>query len=117
MAEGQLDEVLRFLRRVAGVPEASGQSDDQLLWRFVAARDEIAFTTLVQRHGPLVWGLCRRILGRVEDAEDVFQATFLVLARKAATTRWGNDIGPWLYRVASRLVSELRAKSARQRAH
>src|SRR5262245_18683603 len=82
MASVSLTSVVRRLCRVAGSREtASG--DGELLERFVARRDESAFATLMNRHGPMVLGVCRRLLPRVQDAEDAFQATFLVLVRRA----------------------------------
>src|SRR5262245_26076001 len=87
MSHGQFHVVVRHLRRLVGegAPQAT---DRELLQRFVAERDEDAFASLVERHGSMVWGVCRRALRHAQDAEDVFQATFLVLARKAAAVRW-----------------------------
>ncbi len=110
-----LAAALRHLRRRAGPPDA-GLSDRLLLERFAASRDEAAFAALVSRHGPLVLGVCRRVLGHAPDAEDAFQATFLVLARKAASVRWGESVGNWLYEVAHRLAAEVRGKAARRQA-
>src|SRR5438067_9571896 len=101
MSRGQLTTALRHLRRLAG-EGAGGPSDAELLHRFAAQRDEGAFADLVRRHGPMVLGACRRVLGREQDAEDAFQAAFLALARKAAAGRWGASVGPWLYEVAYR---------------
>ncbi|HEX3148001.1 MAG TPA: sigma-70 family RNA polymerase sigma factor [Gemmataceae bacterium] len=82
-------------------------SDAELLHRFVATRDEIAFTQLVRRHGPMVFAVCRRSLGHVHDAEDAFQAAFLVLARKAHTIR-PDSLSRWLYAVAVRVANKAR---------
>ena len=82
---------------MAGLHAATGLTDRQLLDRFAAGRDEAAFAALMQRHGPLVWGVCWRALHHTQDAEDVFQATFLVLAPKAGSVRWRNSVGNWLY--------------------
>src|SRR5213595_4056472 len=80
----------------------AGQSDGQLLARFVSGRDEGAFAALVRRHGPMVLGVCRRVLGHPQDAEDAFQATFLVLVRKAASIARRERVGNWLYGTACR---------------
>jgi RNA polymerase sigma factor (sigma-70 family) len=90
-------------------------TDAQLLESFLSRRDEAAFAALVQRHGPLVFGTCRRVLGHVQDAEDAFQATFLLLARKAASIIRRELIAGWLYRVAYRTALEARAARARRR--
>jgi C-terminal peptidase prc len=116
VSHGQLHVVVRHLRRVAG-DVAPCATDRQLLERFSVGRDEAAFAALVERHGPLVWGVCRRVLRQEQDAEDAFQATFLVLARKAGTVRWRDSVHNWLYEVASRLAAEARVKAARRRLH
>jgi len=90
-------------------------SDRQLLARFAECRDHDAFAVLVRRHGPMVLAVCRRLLGDVTDAEDAFQATFVVLARKAGARGWQESIGGWLYEVAYRCASKIRAASARHR--
>ena len=90
--------------------------DGQLLARFVAGQDEAAFAALVRRHGPMVLGVCRRVLRHSQDAEDVFQATFLILARKASSVLKREAIGSWLYRVAYRAAQEARVMRARRRA-
>jgi len=83
--------------------------------RFVSDRDEVAFEALVRRHGPMVLRVCRRILREENDAEDAFQATFLVLARKAATLQRQDSVGNWLYGVATRLSLRARKDAARRR--
>jgi RNA polymerase sigma factor (sigma-70 family) len=109
-----IDRVLSHLRRLsASAPEG----DRQLLSRFAAARDEAAFAALVARHGPMVLGVGRRLLGDRPVAEDVFQATFLVLARKAGAIRRRESVGGWLYGVAYRLALKARAGEARRRRH
>src|SRR5579859_3131865 len=109
MSHGQLNAVVRHLRRIVG-EGATQATDRELLRRFVAQRDEDAFAALVERHGSMVWGVCRRALRQTQDAEDVFQATFLVLSRKAASLHWSESIHNWLYEVASRLSAEVRVK-------
>jgi RND family efflux transporter MFP subunit len=108
-----LPRLLRSLRTLAG-PTAAGLGDEVLLERFAASRDEAAFELLLWRHGPAVLGVCRRLLGDPNDAEDAFQATFLLLARKAGTIVRRQAVGAWLYRVAYRVA--LRARAARARA-
>jgi RNA polymerase sigma factor (sigma-70 family) len=112
---GQLDAVLGHLRRLAGQPGEAEVSDSGLLERFLRGRDEAAFAELLRRHGPLVLGVCRRVLTDSADAEDVFQATFLVLARKAASIRKRGSVASWLYGVAYRLARRLRTELARRR--
>jgi RNA polymerase sigma factor (sigma-70 family) len=100
----------------AGRLEPHAASDGRLLEAFVARREEEAFATLVGLHGPMVFGVCRRVLGDVHDADDAYQATFLVLARKAATLSRPDQLGNWLYGVAYRTSLEARAVRARRRA-
>jgi RNA polymerase sigma factor (sigma-70 family) len=95
--------------------DAPPAADDQLVRRFVATRDESAFAELVRRHSGLVLGVCRRTLRHQHDAEEAFQATFLVLAAKAAKIRVGHTVGPWLYGVAYRVATRAAAKRARRR--
>jgi RNA polymerase sigma factor (sigma-70 family) len=111
MRTGGWRKVLDHLRLADG-----GLGDAQLLARFLDGRDEAAFAALVRRHGPMVLGVCRRLLGNVHDAEDAFQASFLLLARKAAAVVRREAVGSWLYTVAYRTALEARAANARRRA-
>jgi RNA polymerase sigma factor (sigma-70 family) len=110
-----LRNVMSYLRRVAG-PSSGDPADAELLERFVTARDESAFDALVRRHGPLVYGACRRLLDDSNDADDVFQATFVVLARRAGAIRKRASVGAWLYGVAYRIARRVKAKAERRRA-
>src|SRR5260370_11813075 len=85
MATAQMDTVIRHLRRAVLRQNGAGRTDGQLLASFIDQKDEAAFEALVLRHGPMVFGVCRRVVGNHHDAEDAFQATFLVLARKASS--------------------------------
>ncbi|MBL8794944.1 MAG: RNA polymerase sigma factor [Planctomycetia bacterium] len=117
MAQGQLKSVVSFLVGLARGPVGGTLSDRQLLRQFVASQDQEAFATLVRRHGPLVLGVCRRLLRQEQDAEDVFQAVFALLARKADSPFWHESIGNWLYGVAYRLALRARARASVRRRH
>jgi RNA polymerase sigma factor (sigma-70 family) len=104
-----LPTLLRRFRRLTEASCVGTLTDAQLLGRFLASRDEAAFEVLVWRHAAMVYGLCRRLLRHEQDAEDAFQATFLALARKAATVRNGEALASWLYKVAYRITLAARA--------
>jgi RNA polymerase sigma factor (sigma-70 family) len=110
MTTKQMKPVIRYLRNVAMLPGSQGLTDGQLLERFTSLREEAAFEELLRRHGPMVLGVCRRVLGNAHDAEDAFQATFLVLVRKAAAILPREMVGNWLYGVAYHTA--LRGKTA-----
>src|SRR6187431_1708568 len=93
---------------------ADRRSDGELLSAFLAERSEPAFLELLKRHGPLVWGACRRLLPDPADAEDAFQAAFLVLVRRARRLTRCAAIGPWLHRVAVWTARNVRRKNARR---
>jgi RNA polymerase sigma factor (sigma-70 family) len=115
MASEPASPLIQFLRRIAGPPPDRDLADRQLLERFVTARDQAAFAALVQRHGPMVLGVCRRLLHDAHEAEDAFQATFLVLAHKARSIGRPELLGPWLHGVAYRTAARAR-QAARRRA-
>jgi RNA polymerase sigma factor (sigma-70 family) len=117
MANASAHLVLRHIRDLVDVANLEALSDQQLLRRFTADRDQGAFEVLVRRHGSLVAGVCRRVLGNVHDAEDAFQAVFLVLARKAASIRKSESLGGWLYRVAYHVAVKARARASSRQRH
>jgi RNA polymerase sigma factor (sigma-70 family) len=106
---------VRELQTLFEVGSLGGLSDGQLLDRFVERREEAVFEAIVRRHGPMVWGVCRRLLRDHHDAEDAFQTTFLVLARKAASVREREKLGNWLFGVAHQTAMKARVMRARRR--
>jgi RNA polymerase sigma factor (sigma-70 family) len=115
MTEVHANPLLHEVRHLLGAVSATRLSDGQLLERFLAHRDDTAVEVLVRRYGPLVFGVCRRVLHNVHTAEDAFQATFLVLIRKASSLDRGRPLGSWLYTVAFRLALRARANELRRR--
>jgi len=114
MASGAAGGVVERLRRAVLRSDAAGLSDGQLLERFLRDRDESAFELLVRRHGPMVLGVCRRVLRNLHDAEDAFQAVFLVLVRKAGSLRARHLLANWLYAVAHRTALKARGRNWRR---
>ncbi len=114
MAERPPKDMVQRIRRLAR-PVDPPAPDGLLLQQFVAAGDENAFTDMVVRHGPLVASVCRRVLGNEQDAEDVFQATLLVLAKKAGSITNPGSLASWLHGTAFRLASKSRSTLARRR--
>jgi RNA polymerase sigma factor (sigma-70 family) len=112
MAGVQITPIQQYLRHLAAHGEQ--MTDRQLLERYVARADQAAFEAIIHRHGPLVRGVCTRILGGGHDVEDAFQATFLVFVRKARTLSAPDALGPWLYGVACRTALKARASAARR---
>ena len=105
--------VLDCLRK-AVQPDGNGLTDGQLLRSYITRRDESAFTVLVRRHGPMVLALCRRMLRHTQDAEDAFQATFVILARKGHRITGRQTIGGWLHGVAYRVALDVRRRGGHQ---
>ncbi len=112
----RLNTVVQHLRRAGALGDAGGLTDGQLLERFVSRREGSALDALVRRHAAMVWGVCRRVLRDHHDAEDAFQAAFLVLVRKAASVRPRERVGSWLYGVARQTALKARATAALRRA-
>jgi RNA polymerase sigma factor (sigma-70 family) len=112
MAQVVSSPILQSIRRLVEDESVRQLSDQHLLRQFRDHRDEAAFGTLLRRHGPMILDVCRGVFGNEADAEDVFQATFLVLARKAASIRKSESVGSWLHGVAYRMALKARAQSA-----
>jgi RNA polymerase sigma factor (sigma-70 family) len=117
MAEAPLTDVIRHIRGLAGAQGQRERSDGELLAAFRADGEPGAFAALVGRHGPMVLGVCRRVLRQAQDAEDAFQATFLLLARGAASIRKPESLAGWLHGVAQRMAGNAKRAAARRRRH
>jgi RNA polymerase sigma factor (sigma-70 family) len=115
VATEPLSDAMRRMGRLTGLQSALSLTDAQLLERFVGRRDEPAFAALMVRHGPMVLCLCRQMLRDAQEAEDAFQASFLVLARNAASIQKRPSLSAWLYGVAYRVSARLRGLSSRRR--
>jgi RNA polymerase sigma factor (sigma-70 family) len=111
-SETAMSEVIQHLRRTMLLRDGAGLTDGQLLKDYIGRRDEAALAALVRRHGPMVWGVCRRLLRNYHEAEDAFQATFLVLVRKAASVVPREMVANWLYGVARQTALKARATAA-----
>jgi RNA polymerase sigma factor (sigma-70 family) len=105
----------KFIHQIRDLGDTADLSDAQLLERFATRRDGPAFAALIKRHGAMVFGVCRRLLRHEQDAEDAFQATFVVLARKAASRRWHDSVGAFLYAVANRVALKARTLAKQRR--
>jgi RNA polymerase sigma factor (sigma-70 family) len=116
MGVGPLSSFIRRLRGDLAASQRGGVSDAQLLDRWLVQRDEAAFEVLLWRHGPMILGVCRRVLHNDADVEDAFQATFLLLMRKAASIRRGASVAAWLYQTAYRVALRARQRSREQSA-
>src|SRR5438445_1103160 len=116
MATSSINRVIQNIGRAVLIQNGAGLTDAELLSCFIDKRDEAAFEALLRRHGPMVLGVCRRVLRNHHDAEDAFQAAFLVLVRKAATIVPRTMVGNWLYGVAHTTALRARVATARRRA-
>src|SRR5262249_55565462 len=117
MAHSPLAPVLDQIRRLCDAPpDLDAASDGRLLELFLHQRAQAAFATLLQRHGPMVLGVARRLLGHHHDAEDVSQPTSLLLAQKADATRQADSVAGWLHAVARRLALKARGRNASRQA-
>jgi RNA polymerase sigma-70 factor (ECF subfamily) len=117
MTSADGDTVISYLRMTLCAGTMAGAPDGELLEQFLAQRDEAAFAALLRRHGPMVWRVCRGLLAHPQDAEDAFQATFLILARKAAAIGRRQLLANWLFGVARRAALNMRALRARRARH
>jgi len=115
MATSQMSELIHHLRRAMLLRDGAGLTDGQLLQDYISRRDKAALAALVQRHGPMVWGVCRRVLSNYHDAEDAFQATFLVLVRRAASLGSPELLANWLYGVAHQTALKARATATKRK--
>jgi RNA polymerase sigma factor (sigma-70 family) len=117
MANAHFDLVLQHIRRLTDAETLAAATDAELLERFVQDKEEAAFAMLLRRHGPMVWNVSRRLLRRPHDAEDAFQATFLLLARNARSVRKPESVGSWLHGTAYRLALKARTQATCRQAH
>ena len=116
MATGPMNKIVQQIRRAVLLQDDTGLTDGQLLKCFIDDREDAAFAVLVRRHGPMVWGVCRRVLNQDHDAEDAFQATFMVLVKKAASIKSHELLGNWLYGVANLTARKARALKMKRHA-
>jgi RNA polymerase sigma factor (sigma-70 family) len=117
MARTETSPILHMLRRVVEDQRLKDLPDQELLRHFLIGRDQAAFEALLPRHGSMVLDVCRNVLGNEQEAEDAFQATFLVLTQKAGTIRKASSVGSWLYGVAYRTAIRAQACAAKRRNH
>jgi RNA polymerase sigma factor (sigma-70 family) len=117
MAHTALDRVMQHVRMLAAGQGTKDRSDGELLHAFATGNDQKAFAALVKRHGPLVFAVCRQVLHQLQDAEDALQATFIVLARRAASLARKESLSGWLHCVSHRIALNARKAAARRRRH
>ncbi|HEV3118468.1 MAG TPA: sigma-70 family RNA polymerase sigma factor, partial [Gemmataceae bacterium] len=116
MAASKMSRFVQHLHRAVLLRDGAGLTDGQLLHDYLSRHEEAALAALVRRHGPMVWGVCRRVVRNYHDAEDAFQATFLVLVRRAASITSPELLANWLYGVAHQTALKARATTAKRRA-
>jgi len=116
-AKAHLETAIRHIRRLAACEDTKDRTDRQLLHDFSVQRDQTAFAALVRRHGAMVFGVCQHVLHHPQDAEDAFQATFLVLAQSAPDIRKRDAVASWLHGVAYRTAMRAKRDLARRRLH
>ena len=109
--------LLQHLRQLSADGEHQERTDRELLQRFATQHDQAAFAVLLRRHGPMVLRVCQGVLAQTPDAEDAFQATFLVLAKKASSVRWQGSAAGWLHAVARNVALRLRRAALRRQKH
>ncbi len=114
MASENHGAILRSIDRIFNHGSATGLTEGELLRQFATWGDESAFEALITRHGPMVLAVCRRLLYDPRDVEDAFQATFLVLLRRAGSLRVAEPLSPWLHGVAYKVAARIRARAARR---
>ena len=114
MPQAERGPMVRPLRRMVSLAGLQDLADAEHLGRFSAKHDEACFAALMERHSWLVWSACRQVLRHQQDAEDAFQATFLVLARQARSIRQGETVASWLYRVAHRTALKARTNKRKR---
>src|SRR5438309_4336818 len=117
MAAASMSSFLRRLTRGMAAETLQDQSDRQLVERLLAGRDEAVFEAIVRRHGPMVYRVCWRVLQQEQDAEDAFQATFLILAQQFRTVRRRASLASWLHGIGHRVALKARAQGATRRRH
>src|SRR5215470_2538841 len=117
MATANVSAFLGRLTRGMVAATLADQSDRQLVEQFLAGRDEAVFETIVRRHGAMVYRVCWRVLQQEQDAEDAFQATFLILAQRLRTVRRHASLASWLHGTAHRVALKARAQAATRRRH
>jgi RNA polymerase sigma factor (sigma-70 family) len=115
MATRHVSKAIRHVRRAVLLRDGAGLTDGELLEDYLGGRDDAALAALVRRHAPMVWGVCRRVLGNHHDAEDAFQATFLVLVRRAASIAYKELFANWLYGVAHQTALKARGTIAKRK--